>query len=123
MLTVAQHEVIRRKVLVDGLSQRTVAQELGRSRLCFSPVRIRRDQVYQPQQGEANLVVRSTSLDRKELPRRTTRLNKTVWRHLFVTSAVNANLAVRQHFGSQPRRVGRQHLFAGTAERPTVRTP
>ena len=32
MLTVAQHEVIRRKVLVDGLSQRAVAQELGHSR-------------------------------------------------------------------------------------------
>ncbi len=32
MLTVAQHEVIRRKVLVDGQSQRAVAQELGHSR-------------------------------------------------------------------------------------------
>ncbi len=32
MLTVAQYEVIRRKVLVDGLSQRAVAQELGHSR-------------------------------------------------------------------------------------------
>ena len=32
MLTVLQHELIRRKVLVDGLSQREVAQELGHSR-------------------------------------------------------------------------------------------
>ena len=32
MLTVAQYEVIRRKVLVDGLSQRMVARELGHSR-------------------------------------------------------------------------------------------
>ena len=32
MLTVAQYEVIRRKVLVDGLSQRVVARELGHSR-------------------------------------------------------------------------------------------
>lgn len=32
MLTVLQHELIRRKVLVDGLSRREVAQELGHSR-------------------------------------------------------------------------------------------
>ena len=32
MLTVAQYAVIRRKVLVDGMSQRAVAQELGHSR-------------------------------------------------------------------------------------------
>lgn len=32
MLTVAQNELIRRKVLVDGMSQRAVAQELGHSR-------------------------------------------------------------------------------------------
>jgi lambda repressor-like predicted transcriptional regulator len=32
MLTVAQYELIRRKVRVDGLSQRVVARELGHSR-------------------------------------------------------------------------------------------
>ena len=32
MLTVFQHELIRRKVTVDGVSQRAVARELGHSR-------------------------------------------------------------------------------------------
>ena len=32
MLTVEPYELIRRKVLVDGMSQRAVAQELGHSR-------------------------------------------------------------------------------------------
>ncbi len=32
MLTVDQHDLIRRKHLVDGMSQRAVAQELGHAR-------------------------------------------------------------------------------------------
>ena len=32
MLTVDQHDLIRRKHLVDGMSQRAIAQELGHAR-------------------------------------------------------------------------------------------